>query len=208
MSYHFFFQTDFLSRRALAFAAIAAFHILIAYLLLTALVQAPAQTTDKLTVRFVTPTAIAEPPPQVPDFRPSNNHGPIVAPNPEPVASPREPSALASVAADQGPTGSGAGLPDALPIRMIGTNQLPNTGEYYPPDMRRQNIQGATNVRVCVDAQGRPVGVPMVEQSSGYAALDVGAVNVARHGRYARSLQGDVPVGNCFRFRIAFKIPR
>ena len=91
---------------------------------------------------------------------------------------------------------------------MLGANQLPNSEEFYPPDMRRLNVQGATNLRVCVDAQGARVGEPTIEQSSGFPSLDLGAVNLAKHGRFARSMLGDTPVGNCFRFRIAFKIPK
>jgi TonB family protein len=93
-----------------------------------------------------------------------------------------------------------------VPIRPLGANQLPNTEDYYPPDLRRLEVQGATNVRVCVDAQGVRQGEPVIEESSGNARLDLGALNIARHGRYARSVQGTTPVGNCFRFRIAFKI--
>ena len=52
MNYHFF-QSEFLSRRALAFSGIAAFHILIAYLLLTALVQTPVP--GAATRRFMRP---------------------------------------------------------------------------------------------------------------------------------------------------------
>jgi TonB family protein len=207
MNYHFL-QTDFLSRRALAFSGIVAFHVLIAYLLLTALVQPPV-AKDPPTVGFFTPTPVPPvPPPVAIGFQPAFNNGPIVAPAPEPLATDQDPSPMAAVAADPAPAGAAATVPAALPIRMIGANQLPNTEDYYPPDMRRQNIQGATNVRVCVDPQGKPLAGPTVEESSGYAALDVGALNVARHGRYARSLQGDAPVGNCFRFRIAFKIPK
>ena len=206
MSYHFLFQADFLSRRVLAFSGIAALHILIAYLLLTALVQPPG-TKDPATVGFVMPTPVQQPPPATTEFRPSDSRGPILVPAPEPLALPAEPSAPAAVVDRQANSGSSL-VPVAPPIRLIGANQLPNSEDYYPPDMRRQNVQGATNVRVCVDAQGKPLGEPMIEASSGFAPLDRGAVNVVRHGRYARSMQGDTPVGNCFRFRIAFKIPR
>lgn len=203
MNYHFP-QVDFLSRRALAFSGIAAFHVLIAYLLLTALVQPPLRVPD--TVMTATVTPIAEPrPPVPPEYHPNGFTGPIPVPAQEPwvppqAAAPAEPAAGAQL------TAGSAGIAADVPIRTIGTNQLPNSEDYYPPDLRRLNVQGATNVRVCVDAQGTRVGDPLVEESSGNARLDLGAVNVARHGRYARSVQGDTPVASCFRFRISFKI--
>jgi TonB family protein len=88
----------------------------------------------------------------------------------------------------------------------MGKHQLPDTEDYYPPDLRRQGIQGATNVRVCVDERGVRQGEPTIEKSSGNDRLDLGAVNIARHGRYARSVQGVMPVGNCYRFKIIFVI--
>jgi periplasmic protein TonB len=207
MTYHFL-PGNFLSRRALAFSGVAAFHVLVAYLLLTALVQpAPPAPDGGTTVTF---TAEQVP---VPTVDPHVQLSPTVVGQPSipeqpqvDLAPPLDPS-LPAVAASE-PTGGSAAVPGPLPVRLLGTNQLPNAEEYYPPDMIRQGVQGATNVRLCVDAQGRLLGNPTVEESSGYPQLDRGALNVVRHGRYARSMQGDVAVGNCFRYRIAFKIPR
>ena len=94
-----------------------------------------------------------------------------------------------------------------LPIRQIGSNVLPNSVDFYPPSLIRENVQGATNMRVCVDAQGVRQGEATIEQTSGNALLDRAALEMARHGRYARAMQGDTPVGNCYRFRITFRIP-
>ncbi len=207
MNYHFP-QADFLSRRALAFSGIAAFHILIAYLLLPALVQ-PPPTTDPGTKWIPLPQPTPPAPTQAtPDFHPSDHTGPIPVPHTDDVVLPEGPtSSVNAVVSDGPPAGAGSAMP-APPVRTLGANQLPNSEDYYPPDMRRLNIEGATNVRVCVDAQGARLGEPTIERSSGESRLDMAAMNVARHGRYARSLQGDTPVGNCFRFRIAFRIPR
>ncbi|HEY4210312.1 MAG TPA: TonB family protein [Steroidobacteraceae bacterium] len=90
------------------------------------------------------------------------------------------------------------------PVRMVGQNSLPNTEDFYPPDLRRQGIEGAANVRVCVDAKGVRQGEPTVELSSGNPRLDEGALKIARAGKYARAIQGDMPVGTCHRFHIAF----
>jgi outer membrane biosynthesis protein TonB len=206
MNYHFL-QTDFLSRRALAFSGIAALHILIAYLLLTALVQ-PPPAKEIPTAGWVVPEKDPAPTVLISDtFNPNHLSGPILVPPTDPVASPQDATAAAAVVAEGPDTGTLTGAALApVPIRPLGTNQLPNTEDYYPPDLRRLEVQGASNVRVCVDAQGVRQGEPVIEESSGNARLDLGALNIARHGRYARSVQGNTPVGNCFRFRIAFKI--
>jgi TonB family protein len=156
----------------------------------------------------VLPTLDPQPPVRLKDFQPTAHNGPILVPSPEPLTPARDASQMATVVDEQPVTGSSTVVPAAPPIRTIGTNQLPNSADYYPPDMRRLNVQGATNVRVCVDAQGAPLGDPTIEESSGFPRLDVGALNVAKHGRYTKSMQGGTPVGNCFRFRIAFKIPK
>lgn len=96
--------------------------------------------------------------------------------------------------------------PAAPPIRVIGKHRLPNTDEYYPPAEIRGNVEGASIVSVCVDANGRRSNEPSVVLSSGSANLDNAATRVARDGRYARALQGDQYVPNCYQFRIVFKI--
>lgn len=206
MNYHFP-QIDLVSRRALAFSGIAAFHLLIAYLLLTALVQAPLNTKEKPTVGFLLPTAPPKPQQTVIDVRLADRV-PIPVPPREPWAPPQDPSPRAPATTPQPGAADGATAPAPATVRVIGVNQLPNSEEFYPPDMRRENIQGATKVRVCVDAQGARLGEPAIEESSGFPRLDEGAVNVAKHGRFAKSMQGDTAVGNCFRFRISFKIPK
>ena len=91
-------------------------------------------------------------------------------------------------------------------IQLLGRNVLPNTQDYYPAALRRLGIEGAANVRACVDERGRLRQEPIIEQSSGVAGLDAGALRVARDGRYARSVRGATPVPNCFDFRIVFKL--
>ncbi len=99
------------------------------------------------------------------------------------------------------------GPPAPVPVRVLGQNRFPNSEDYYPAGERRLGIEGSATVRACVDENGTLVqGGPTVEQSSGNAHLDAGALNVARAGRYARSVQGATPVPNCFRFRVGFQI--
>jgi TonB family protein len=207
MDYHFA-HGEFLSRRALALGGIGAFHVLIAYLLLNSLIAPVLKIPEKPTIGFVLPPDPAPPVQVQPDYHPDPLAGPIVAPRVEPLAPVQDPPP-AGIAATSIESSAGAGVAvaaTALPLRLIGRNQLPDTEDYYPPDLRRLGVQGATNVRVCVDEQGNRQAEPVVEASSGNPRLDSGAVNVARHGRYARTMQGDRAVGNCYRFRILFRI--
>jgi TonB family protein len=205
MRYHFA-DGHFLSHRAMAAGGILALHVLVAYLLLTSLVLPPDTPVPPMKL-VVTPTTIPlEPVKPLPDFRPVEPHGRIPQPN-DPRGAVPDPLIPADPGLPRLDT-AGDSVPAAgpAPIRLIGSNQLPDTEEYYPADLRRLGIEGATSVRVCVDEAGVRQGEPLVEASSGNPRLDAGAVNVARHGRYARSVQGNVPVGNCYRFRINFRM--
>lgn len=205
MRYHFA-EGHFLSQRAVVVGGILALHLLFAYLLLTSLVQAPDIPLPRMRVTITPTITPVDPVPFRPDFRPPEP-GRIQQPD-EPRVSVPEPL----VPADTGTprlTAGGEDTPAAVapaPIRLIGRNQLPDTQEYYPAEQRRLGIEGATNVRVCVNEAGALSGEPLIEASSGNARLDAGALNVARHGHYARSVQGDTPVGNCFRFRVNFRM--
>ncbi|MBS0577828.1 MAG: energy transducer TonB [Proteobacteria bacterium] len=205
---HHFFRADALSRRAVPMGAIAALHFLVAYLLLTALVQpAGPPAPPVLTGRFLPEQA--NPPPQPPpDIRIPERHGPIEAPPvDDAVSSPPDPTTQA-LPAESAVDADGVRADAApLPIRQVGSNVLPNSADYYPPTLIREHVQGATSLRVCVDAQGVRQGEAVIEQTAGNELLDRAALQMARHGRYARAMQGDRPVGNCYRFRITFRIP-
>lgn len=208
MNYHFF-PAAVLARRAVPAGAIAAFHVLIAYLLLTALVPPPPLPAEKPTVAFFTdPPVVEHPTPPVVRIADRSPRIPTMPP-PDAPSPPENPAAHAPVAVPIQHTDDGAGtVAPPLPIRQVGSNVLPNSADYYPPGLIREGVQGATSLRVCVDAQGVRQGEATIEQPSGNALLDRAAQDMARHGRYARAMQGDHPVGNCYRFRITFRIPK
>lgn len=205
MRYHFA-DGQFLSQRAVAVGSILALHVLFAYLLLTSLVQAPDIPMTRMRVVITPSITPVDPVQQRADFRPPEP-GRIQQPS-EPRVSVPEPLAPVDTRAPRldAVGGGSAATAVAAPVRLIGRNQLPDTQEYYPAEERRLGIEGAANVRVCVNEAGALSGEPAIEASSGNARLDAGAMNVARHGRYARSVQGDTPVGNCFRFRVNFRM--
>jgi protein TonB len=110
----------------------------------------------------------------------------------------------ASVAPPAAATVGTAIAPKDPPITVLGRHQLPNTEDYYPAAARRQELQGSSLVRTCVDPQGRMSGTPQLLRSSGHPSLDEAALRVTRAGRYARAERAGIPVPNCYDFLITF----
>jgi TonB family protein len=200
-----FMPTTTVSRRALAAGAILVLHLLVAYLFVTGLIPAVTHEIQP----HITGVFLPQPPPthQPPPLVTLGTPAPPSIPDPG-VPQLHMDQSVPAPPADftipaPGTAGTAAG---GVPIRVLGHNLLPDSESYYPPDLRRLGVQGATAVRACVDAGGQRIGEPQIEQSSGNARLDSGALNVVRHGRFARSVQGDTPVPNCFDFRIVFRL--
>ena len=59
---------------------------------------------------------------------------------------------------------------------------FPDPDEYYPDVARRQEEQGTTTLRVCVNAAGRLTADPVSTQTSGSARLDAAAIRLAKAG--------------------------
>lgn len=208
MAYHLA-QPDFLSRRALTVAGILALHVLAAYVLATGMLHGVLRDDGPALIpTFTTDTQPVRPPPLPSEVTLSGKPHLQDLPPAQvyvPDAVPAHPEAATPPSLDA--AGSGSAAPPApQPLQVIGRNQLPDTQEYYPPGLIREGIEGASLVRVCVDAQGVRRTDPSIEASSGNAQLDASALNVARHGRYARAVQGGAPVPNCYQFRINFRI--
>jgi outer membrane biosynthesis protein TonB len=207
MTYHYA-ESGFVSPRAIVAGSILALHVAMAYLLATSLAHQMLvlRPTPMLGVVLGPPRNPPPPPPtmEAPRFQPPRID--YVAPVIEIPDPPDSGAAITGPTAPVLPPLAPSTAPTPDPIRLMGKHQLPNTEDFYPADLRRQGIQGATNVRVCVDERGIRQGEPAIEKSSGNDRLDLGAVNVARHGRYARAIQGGGPVANCYRFKIIFEM--
>jgi periplasmic protein TonB len=196
-----------LPHRAVAAAGIIALHVLVAYLLATGLMHTILPAIEKpLLGTVIIETRPPPPPPHTPARLDLSHPRVTVAPPELPAPLIVQPATPQSPAGTEREAVSGVqGDSAAPPVRVLGKHQLPDAEEFYPPELRRLGVEGATYVRVCVDGAGVRQGDPRIEQSSGNTRLDEGAVNVARHGRYARSVQGDTPVPNCYHFRIVFR---
>ncbi len=85
---------------------------------------------------------------------------------------------------------------------------FPNTADYYPDASRRISETGASDVQVCVDAQGRLTGDPLLARSSGSHRIDAAALSLARagSGHYRPTTQNGQPVSSCYAYRIRFEL--
>jgi len=205
---HSLLSAPWLPSRTLVAAAIVALHMAAAYVLISGLIrQGPPPPEPRAQAYVMIESTPASP---------SSPIKPRVALNPvriDPLRVPAPPVTPLQTEVPEAPTVADgpapppvSGTPAAADIEVLGRNQLPDTEEYYPAGKRRDGVEGASDVRVCVDARGVRRGEPVLERSSGDMDLDRGALNVARHGRYARAVQAGEPVPNCYRFRITFRI--
>jgi TonB family protein len=85
---------------------------------------------------------------------------------------------------------------------------FPNTADYYPSLSRQLGESGAVTVDVCVDAHGRLTGDPQIQDSSGVARLDAGALALARagSGHYRSTTENGQPVSSCYPFKVRFSL--
>ena len=208
-------RADFpiLSRRTLTFLLIVGFHLLLIYALASGLAQRGATSLQQITQAVVTQEIRPQrpTPPQVDihikspvipttqqdlrriadfDLRPQDEPATAVPTGPEITATdPPQPPVIQRI---QGGPGKG----------------FPNTDDFYPSASRRLAETGATTVQVCVDAEGRLSGDPIIARSSGIRRLDDGALNLAKagSGHYRPSTENGRPVSSCYPYRIRFSL--
>src|SRR5688572_6844880 len=166
------YTTDsaFLSRRALVFFAIVAFHVLIVWGLASGLARqvveiiAPPIETDiieELETR-------EEPPPPPP---PELERPPVEVPPPEvSIDIPVETSTAIQDVTDRPPPPRPPPRPVQRTAPKLDVRRSPATDEYYPPASRRANEEGVATVKACVSAEGR-TGSATVEKTSGHPRL-------------------------------------
>jgi TonB family protein len=198
------------SQRTVVFATIAGLHVAAIALIVSGfgrvIMQKAFDPIIGIDIPVVERTDPPPAPPADPQFqRPELDLGP--APDlPFDMPSDDGGTALTGPVADTPRVAPVAPQPVALPVRVVGKHRLPNTDDYYPASEIRAGVEGTSTVGVCVDANGKRSSDPKVVQSSGSARLDEGAMHVLRDGRYARAMQGDEYVSNCYQFRISFKL--
>ena len=200
-----------LSRRTVAFIAIAGIHVLIIYAFVSGLAQhvvAAIPSLMQLTMEAPSQPQHPLPPPLPAPFKFTK-----VSADPDPV----EPKINFGTQAAEPTTPQPTAPEDPaqpLPPRPIHTvvggpgKDFPNTDDYYPATSRRMAETGAATVQVCVDTHGRLRGDPTLTQSSGSRRIDDGVLNLARagSGHYRPTVADGQAVSACFPFRIRFTL--
>jgi protein TonB len=199
------FVSPALSQRAVMFAAIVGFHVVLVYLFASGLaVKTVKLVFEPAQVEFIpAQKQIDEAPPPPPvDFVPVR---PDVGPPPEiELNLPSDSGTAITTAPPVAEPRVIEQAPRVEPIHLVGKHQLPNTEDYYPAAERRLGVEGTTNISVCVDDHGKRTGEPTVTASSGNARIDAAAIQIGRAGKYARSARGETFVPNCYGFKIIF----
>ena len=83
---------------------------------------------------------------------------------------------------------------------------FPNSEDFYPAASKRLGEEGSVSVRVCVGPNGKLAEEPTIQESSGSARLDEGALKLAKAGRYIPGTVDGVPTTDCFPFRVKFEL--
>lgn len=101
--------------------------------------------------------------------------------------------------------------PDASPAATAALAtivRMGSTTKFYPKSSVAAGEEGRAVVRVCVNKRGRVLGEPVIVESTGYQALDEGAVRLAKAGRYraGETEQGVKQDESCVAFAVAFKL--
>jgi TonB family protein len=138
-----------------------------------------------------------KPPPLPPPVEPADDASvPKIADNPNPVLP--QPSG-----------GEGLSPPQEM-IRVQGGPgpAFPRPDDYYPDASRRLEEQGATILRVCVDAAGRLSTEPVASATSGSGRLDAAAIKLAKagSGHYRPTTEDGRPVPSCYPLKIRFQL--
>jgi protein TonB len=206
------FDLPLLSRRTVAFIAIAAIHVLIIYAFASGFAQhvvATIPTLMRATVELQSQPQHPLPPPLLPTFKLKT----ITIERVDTVEPPIDLGTQTSepvLTRSTEPTDRGQSVPPrALQTTPGGPGKnFPNTDDFYPAASRRLAETGAATVRVCVDKQGRLSSDPTLARTSGSRRIDDGVLNLARAGSgyYRPTLEDGEPVNSCFPFRIRFTL--
>lgn len=192
------------SKRAIVFIAIVLFHVLIIYAFATGLANNGARIINTILQTNIIQTQ------KVQNLPPPPPHVDLKVPPPVQVVAP-EVNITIPVAAPPitrtAPVVKVAPRPvihvPPAPIVGVRVTYAPDVNDYYPDASRRNNEEGRTAVRVCVDPRGR-VASASVTGSSGHPMLDDAALKLAKAYRFKPATQAGRPVAQCVGLPIKF----
>ena len=185
-----------------AFAAIVAVHVFIAWAFITGFGQSMVQKAQAiLETQIIKADEVEDkpPPPPKPDLeRPPPPSVPVPIIN---VTVPIE--APAVVVSKAPPPARPAPMVAATPIKTV---RMPNCGEdYYPAQALRLNQQGSVVVKLCIGVNNKIDGPVEVVTSSGFPLLDEAAGKCVGAGGYKAGIVNGAPARTCKEMKVTFK---
>ena len=189
-------------RRMVAFAAIVAVHLFIAWAFITGFGQSMVQKAQQIletTIIKQDEAPDTPPPPPKPDLeRPPPPSVPIPIIN---VTVPIDTPAI--VVSKAPPPPRPVAIVAATPIKTV---RLPNCGEdYYPAQALRLNQQGSVVVKFCVGVNNKLDGPVEVVNSSGFPLLDEAAGKCLSAGTWKAGIVEGKPARTCKDIKVTFK---
>jgi len=202
-------DSSFFTRRGLVFVVIVAAHVLLGWGLANGLARkvveviAPPIQTD---IIEEVQEREEPPPPPPPEFE----RPPVEVPPPEvaieiPIDTSQS-TAITDVTDKPVPMAPPPPPPPRKVVKAKMGRNFPNSEDYYPAASKRLGEEGSITVKVCVGPNGKLAGEPEIQQSSGSARLDEGALKLAKAGRYVAGTVDGVPTTDCFPFRVKFEL--
>lgn len=203
-------------RRTAAFVAVAGLHITVFYAFVVGLDvkfhDSHVGPMETVPVKPAIPKDVLPPLPP-PDYKPPKlvyeMPKDFQAPPDDPgVVPPESPPMVTSTGPEVGGVPPGPIVPTVKHVTGGPGGGFPVADDYYPSMSIHMGETGAATVKVCVDSKGRLTSAPSIEESTGYARLDGGAINLAKagSGHYRPSTDDGRPVDSCYAFRVRFNL--
>ncbi len=204
MSAYYPNSSNVMSKRALIFIIILAFHAVIIYAFMTGLVSQGARLVNTiLQTNIIQTQKVQELPPPPP-------HVDLKVPPPVTVVAPDVtiniplPPAPIHVAPPPKAAPPVIHVPPA-PLVMARVVSAPDVNDYYPDASRRNNEEGRGMAKICIDTRGR-VASAAVESSTGHPMLDAAMLQLAKAYRFKPATRAGKPVPVCTALPVKFQL--
>jgi protein TonB len=203
-------DTDYLSRRTVALAAIILLHVLAIYILASGFASSRVRYASAIIqTRLLPPEKIEQLPPPPPPQLNLVEDAPIrvVAPEitlPMSADPPQPPVQNPPAESDQAPSAPSPVLmsgPTTRPRPISG----PDGRERYPKESIIAKETGTPTITICVSATGAVDSV-QVTRSSGFPRLDEAALGIGRDFRFKPAMRQGQPVPVCVPYGVKFGI--